>query len=735
MLPDQDNQKNLLLAIALSIAVLLGWQVFYAGPKLKEEQERRQRAQLEQTQAKKKEEPGTPKAAPGVAPKVQPGAAPPAATAAEDEVTRSQAIKRSERVQIDTPSLKGSIALTGGRIDDLVLSKYHETVDPKSPDVVLFSPSGAPNPYYAEYGWAAAPGTAQPLPDRDTKWRLEKGSVLTQNSPVTLVWDNGQGLVFRRTISVDADYLFTVVDSVENKTPATLALAPYALISRHGTPQTLGYYILHEGPIGVLGEAGLKEMHYADLLKEGGTKTFKATGGWLGITDKYWAAAIVPDQKTPYDATFSGTKGAKDRYQTSYLLETAPVAPGGRSETTSHLFAGAKQVALVEAYQAQLGAKNFDLLIDWGWFWFFTKPLYQLLHWLSHVLGNYGLAILATTVIVKAAFFPLANKSYESMAKMKKLQPEMEKLRERFKDDRAKQQQELMALYKAQKINPMAGCLTILLQIPVFFALYKVLFITIDMRHAPFFGWIKDLSAPDPTSVFNLFGLLPYQPPDILHVGLWPLIMGMTMFVQMQLNPQQPDPIQQKIFTWMPVMFTFMLASFPSGLVIYWAWNNILSLIQQHTIMKKNGTEIHLWKNLGFDKWAGVLQGAGGGGSGGGSGSGSGGGIGSGSVGAAVKDGIAKLRERIAPVARSASTPRGPARDADDIADGPHARRMTREQALRALGLERDASDIEIDDALGRVERNGKTGPNGSGQAIAARINEAREVLRGKEGS
>jgi YidC/Oxa1 family membrane protein insertase len=732
MLPDQDNQKNLLLAIALSIAVLLGWQVFYAGPKLKEEQERRQRVQTEQTQAKKKQEPGT--TAPAAAPDARPGTAPTAGPAAVQEMSRPDAIRKSDRIQIDTPSLKGSIALTGGRIDDLVLSKYHETTDPKSPDVVLFSPSGAPNPYYAEYGWVPAAGTTPQLPNSQTVWRAESGGPLTPSSPVTLVWDNGQGLVFRRTISVDADYLFKVVDSVENKTASAVSLFPYALISRHGTPHTLGYYILHEGPIGVIGEDGLKEIHYADLLKEGGTKTFKKeTGGWLGITDKYWAAALIPNQKVSYDATFSGEKAARDRYQTSYLLESAPIPPGGRSETTSHLFAGAKQVALVEAYQAQLGAKNFDLLIDWGWFWFFTKPLYQLLHWLSHVLGNYGLAILATTVIVKAAFFPLANKSYESMAKMKKLQPEMEKLRERFKDDRVKQQQELMALYKAQKINPMAGCLPIALQVPVFFALYKVLFITIDMRHAPFFGWIKDLSAPDPTSLFNLFGLLPFQAPDFLHVGLWPLIMGVTMFVQMQLNPQQPDPIQQKIFTWMPVLFTFMLASFPSGLVIYWAWNNILSLIQQHTIMKKNGAEIHLWKNLGLDKWAGALQGASRGGGSNSGGGGIGGGVGN--IGAALKEGIGKLRERLALPARSASPAPERSTKTSDLAGELQSRRMTREQALQTLGLEPDASDIEIDAALGRAERNRQPGPNGSGQAIAARINEAREVLRGKESS
>jgi len=384
-------------------------------------------------------------------------------------------------------------------------------------------------------------------------------------------------------------------------------------------------------------------------------------------------------------------------------------------------------VALLEAYQEKLQAKNFNLMIDWGWFWFITQPLYKLLHWLSQALGNYGLAVLATTVLVKAAFFPLANKSYESMAKMKKLQPEMEKIRERFKEDRVKQQQELMALYKNEKINPMAGCLPIALQIPVFFALYKVLFVTIDMRQAPFFGWIKDLSAPDPTSLFNLFGLLPYHVPDMLHVGAWPLVMGMTMWVQMQLNPQQPDPVQQKIFNWMPVVFTFMLASFPSGLVIYWAWNNVLSLLQQYTIMRKNNTEVHLWKNLGADKWKARLAAA------------------KGLDVGKIKGHIASVSSRLPPSV-SRVLQRGDGKDAKSGTSGKvgaaraanEARRetMTREQALRTLGLETGATEKEIDAALAEEEtKRRRGGLNGSDHAIAARIDAARDILRGKEGS
>jgi len=460
-------------------------------------------------------------------------------------------------------------------------------------------------------------------------------------------------------------------------------------------------------------------------LKEGGTKTFKQTGGWLGMTGKYWGSALIPNQKTAYDAKISGTKGAREYFQTDFLMAGVPIPAGGQASSTSNLFAGAKQVALLEAYQEKLQAKNFDLLIDWGWFWFITKPLYKLLHWLSQALGNYGLAILATTVLVKGAFFPLANKSYESMAKMKKLQPEMEKIRERFKEDRVKQQQELMALYKNQKINPMAGCLPIALQIPVFFALYKVLFVTIDMRQAPFFGWIKDLSAPDPTSLFNLFGLLPYHVPDMLHVGVWPLIMGMTMWVQMQLNPQQPDPVQQKIFNWMPVIFTFMLASFPSGLVIYWAWNNVLSLLQQYTIMRKNNTEVHLWKNLGADKWKARLQ-------------------------AAKGLDVGKIKGHLAsasgnlPQSMSKALKRDDGKGANDnkkvgaarAANEARRETMTREQALRALGLEPDASEKDIDAALAEQElKRQRGGLNGSDHAIAAKIDAAREILRGKEGA
>jgi YidC/Oxa1 family membrane protein insertase len=451
-----------------------------------------------------------------------------------------------------------------------------------------------------------APGTTVKVPTSETVWRQEGGNKLTPQTPVNLTWDNGEGLVFRRTITIDNDYMFKVADEVRNAGSAPATLYPYARVYRYGTPPTQGFYILHEGPIGVFGELGLKEPTYADVQKDGGSLKFeKAVNGWVGITDKYWAAALVPPATAPFTGNLTGIKktaAQSEAYQTDYLLDGITVAPGATAQTSGHLFAGAKEVHVIDGYRDALGIKQFDLLVDWGWFYFITKPLFKLMSWLTQLLGNYGLAILATTVIVKLAFFPLANKSYASMAKMKKLQPEMEKIREAHKDDKVRQQQEMMELYKKQQINPAAGCLPVLLQIPVFFALYKVLFVTIDMRHAPFFGWIKDLSAPDPTSIFNLFGLLPFITPDFLTVGAWPIIMGITMFIQMQLNPQQPDPLQQQIFNWMPVIFTFLLASFPAGLVIYWAWNNVLSLLQQYWIMRKNGTEVHLWKNLGFER-------------------------------------------------------------------------------------------------------------------------------------
>ncbi len=594
-----DDTKNMMLAVALAMAVLFGWQYFYAGPEMRAQQEKMLLEKKLAEQAKAANPTAADPSAPAGA--AQPGVSA-AAAPAVPAATRDEALARSPRLAIETPSLKGSIALKGGLIDDLTLVKHHETVDPKSPNVILLSPLSGPDAYFAEYGWQAKGPAASSVPNSDTVWKAETTGTLTPAAPAKLSWDNASGLIFHRTISVDADYMFKITEEVENKTSSDVALTPYARLYKFGKPKTTGYAVLHEGLIGVPGEAGLIEVPYATALKEPGPKSYEAkTGGWIGITDKYWASALIPDQASPFVAVMEGrasSAGHSELYTAEYSRPEVVVAAGQRQSIEGQLYAGAKQVKVVEAYETTHNIKLFNKLIDWGWFHFFTRPLNHLLDWLYQILGNFGLAILAVTVLVKAAFYPLANKSYESMAKMKKLQPQMEALREKYKDDKQRQQQEVMKLYQTEKINPLAGCLPVLIQIPVFFALYKVLFISIDMRHAPFYGWIKDLSAADPTSLFNLFGLLPFTPPDFLHVGVWPILMGITMFVQMQLNPPQPDPIQQKMFSYMPLMFTFLLGSFPAGLVIYWAWNNLLSIAQQYYISQKAGADIHLFDNM-----------------------------------------------------------------------------------------------------------------------------------------
>lgn len=601
----KEDNRNLLLAITLSVVVLLGWQFFYGVPQM--EKQRQIAQQNQQTQTQNVPAGSTSVPAPGAAPgqptsAAAPGAAVPATPAVE---TREQALARSPRVKIDTPKIIGSIALTGARIDDISLRAYHETVDPKSPNIVLLSPLGGPNAYYSDFGWVAAPGSNVALPSPTTVWTAS-GQALTPAQPLTLTWDNGQGLLFKRTISVDDNAMFSIRDDVENKGSAPVTLFPFGQVVRHGKPATLGYYVLHEGLIGNLGEQGLQEFTYDHVDKEpalsAGTtgKVWKdVVGGFVGITDKYWAAAVVPDQTRKYEGRYSSVQtGASRTYQADFLGEAVTIAPGASIASTGRLFAGAKEVAAIDGYEKNLGIKRFELLIDWGWFYFITKPLFFVMDWIYKHVGNFGIAILIVTLLLKGLFFPLANKSYASMAKMKALQPEMVAIRERYADDKMKQQQALMELYKTQKINPLAGCWPVLLQIPVFFALYKILFITIEMRHAPFFGWIKDLAAPDPTNLFNLFGLLPFTPPPFLHLGIWPIIMGITMFIQMKMNPEPPDPVQKMMFTWMPVFFTFLLGSFPAGLVIYWSWNNLLSVLQQGYIMRRQGVKIELFDNL-----------------------------------------------------------------------------------------------------------------------------------------
>ncbi|MDB5651925.1 MAG: 60 kDa inner rane insertion protein [Hyphomicrobiales bacterium] len=603
------EQKNLFVAIGLSLMVLIGWNYFYGVPTVDKSRQVNQQIQARQDS-------GVPPnavtpASPAANPE-NPGLTPPGTVQGQAEPvqvarSREQALALSPRITIDTPALTGSIALRGARIDDVSLKNYRETTDPKSPLIVLLSPTGAPEPYYAEMGFVGAPGSTTPLPNAETLWTAQS-QTLGVGKPVDLTWDNGKGLIFHRTISLDDHYMFTVKDSVENKGGEPVTMFPYALVSRHGKPVTSGYAVLHEGMVGIVGDSRVVEITYDGIEKETkATKLMEGTSGWLGFTDKYWATAIVPEQDAPFKARFSaaGAPGAQRIYQTDLLEDAHVIQPNSTADvTTTRVFAGAKEVQTIDAYQATLGIKNFDLMIDWGWFYFITKPLFRLIDTIYKFVGNFGLAILIVTVLVKGVFFPLANRSYLSMAKMKAAQPEMTLIRERYADDKQKQQQELMELYRREKINPVAGCLPVVVQIPVFFALYKVIFITLEMRHAPFFGWIHDLSAPDPTNLFNLFGLLPFDPTHLpvighfLAIGVWPLIMGFSMFIQMKMNPEPSDPVQKQMFTWMPVLFTFMLGTFPAGLVIYWTWNNTLSVAQQYLIMRRSGVKVELWDNL-----------------------------------------------------------------------------------------------------------------------------------------
>jgi YidC/Oxa1 family membrane protein insertase len=586
-----ENNRNFILAIVLSIGVLFAWQYFFV-PKP------HQGAGTPPAEQQQQVEQGPPQPQGGG--EVSPGGAPQPGAAVAATLTREEALAQSPRIAIDTPSLKGSIALKGGRIDDLTLKDYRETVEPASPHVVLLSPAGGPHAYYTEHGWVAEAGKDVSVPGPDTLWTAEAQGPLTPSSPLTLTYDNGKGLKFTRTIALDDKYMFTVDDTVANTGSDSVTLYPYALVSRHETPHVQGFYILHEGLIGVVDDGGLEEISYKKAIANP-PAIFKSQHGWLGITDKYWATVVIPEQGKAFDAKFAGTQSeGRDRFQTDYLMAPLSLAPGETGEAKGNVFAGAKEVNLVDGYAEKYGIPKFDLLIDWGWFYFLTKPLFFAIDFFYKLVGNFGVAILIVTLCIKLVLFPLANKSYVSMSKMKKLGPEMQRIKERYEDDRARQQQAMMELYKKEKVNPASGCLPILVQIPIFFALYKVLFVTIEMRHAPFFGWIKDLSAPDPTSVFNLFGLISWDPPHFLMIGVWPLIMGCTMWVQMKLNPAPPDPVQQKIFAWMPVFFTFLLASFPAGLVIYWAWNNTLSVIQQSVIMSRQGVKIELWDNIGL---------------------------------------------------------------------------------------------------------------------------------------
>lgn len=551
-----NDQKNVIIAFVLSMGVLLGYNYFVETPKAKQQTELA---------------------------KVSTAQTPVEIQKVDELIPRAQALEVGSRIKVTAPKISGSINLTGARFDDISLIDYHETTDPKSPNISLLSPKKSKHAYFVDFGWISGT-TNQPMPTVDTVWKTSN-SELTDKQPITLTWNNGHGLTFVRTISIDPEYMFTVSDKVENKSSETVKLNAYGQITRIGKPQTGGYYILHEGPIGVL-NGKLVEVDY-DKLKDKGPQEHPSTGGWLGITDKYWLVSLIPDQKTAYlDKFKEQTINGVDRYLAESISPEYDVTAGQSLSITQHLFAGAKKLKLLDAYEEKLGFDKFDLAIDFGWFYFLTKPLFYVLDYLYKLLGNIGLAILVLTVFFKAAMFPLANKSYRSMSRMKALQPKMEALKQRYGDDKMRLNQELMELYKKEKINPMAGCLPMLIQAPVFFCLYKVLFVTLEMRHAPFYGWIHDLSAPDPTSVFNLFGLLSFTPPSFLMIGAWPLIMGATMMLQQKLSPQPADPAQAKAMMIMPIMMTVLLASFPAGLVIYWAWNNVLSIVQQWWIMR-----------------------------------------------------------------------------------------------------------------------------------------------------
>ena len=587
-----ENNRNFFITIALSVLILTLWQVFYMNPRVESQ---RETARIEaERQAKTTPAAGTT----GTQTPAQPGAVPSLpGTDGATPAGREQALAATSRVKIDTPSLEGSINLTGARLDDLKLKRYRLTVDNNSPEIELLNPSALPNGYYAELGFVGNEATGK-VPSPDTVWTVDGNATLTPTTPVTLAYTNDKGLTFKRTISVDANYMFKVSDTVQNTGSAAVSLSNYGRVTRFDKPSTPSIYVLHEGLIGVTGSEGLQEHKYASVEKDKQYVPGKSTDGWLGITDKYWAVTLVPTEKQPFQPRFAYFDDGRPRYQSDFLTDPITVEPGQSTTVESLIFAGAKEVSKINAYEKDLDIRRFDLLIDWGWFSFFTKPMFWLIDTLYKFFGNFGLAILATTVIVKAIFFPLANKSYKSMANMKKVQPKMLEIREKYADDKMKQQQAMMELYKTEKINPIAGCWPVLIQIPVFFALYKVLYVTIEMRHAPFFGWIHDLAAPDPTSLLNLFGLLPFATPAMLHIGIWPLLMGVTMFLQMRMNPAPPDPTQAAIFNWMPVIFTFMMAGFPAGLVIYWAWNNLLSILQQGAIMKRQGAKIELWDNL-----------------------------------------------------------------------------------------------------------------------------------------
>lgn len=561
------DTKNVLMAVILSTMIIVGWQVFVVDPDLKKEKATTTIQQKDTQQSNASS--GKP-TAPSLSAKTK---------APEKTISRADALNQEKRIILENGKLKGSISLKGALIDDITFKVYKETLDKNSKLVTLLHPKQIKQGYFLESGWASADNLK--VPDNNSLWKLRKNSVLTSKTPIELEWDNQNGLVFMKKIELDDQYLFKITESVQNNTKAPLNLFHYSQITRKEKPQVQNFYILHEGMVGVINE-NLQEQKYDDIKEK--NQKYQGNKGWVGITDKYWLTAIVPEKNKSFNAEFV----YEDSYKANFILtDPTTINPGATASSSTQVFVGAKEVVAVDGYAETAGINKFDLAIDWGWFYFFTKPLFFIIEFFFKLTGNFGVAIILLTAAIRILFFPLANYSFASMAKMKALQPEMTRLKDLYKDDKQKIQAEMMALYRKEKINPVSGCLPMLIQIPFFFAIYKMLFVTLEMRQAPFFGWIQDLSAPDPTSLFNLFGLIPWDPPSFLVIGVWPILMGVTMWMQQKLNPAPTDPIQAKIFAFFPLFLTVMLASFPSGLVVYWTVNNVLTMAQQYIIIKK----------------------------------------------------------------------------------------------------------------------------------------------------
>jgi YidC/Oxa1 family membrane protein insertase len=599
----EDQNRNLILATVLSMVVILVWFVLFPPPEVPEDPNALPQGDTTLSQE------GAPGDDIALTP---PAAGTDTAPAMTDTEMTEVALDEAARIEIETDELVGSVSLRGGRIDDLSLVQYNETLEDDSPIVRLLAPTGGAEPYYALYGWAPAGDLGfDDVPGADTPWQVESGDRLTPESPVTLVWDNGSGLIFRRTITVDNNFMFSVTQDVENTTGAEVRLAPYGIVARHGLPDDLqNFFILHEGVVrksdGQLDEISydnVTDLDFVERERSQAEVVQVAENGWIGFTDKYWMTTLIPGDGQPFTSV-TRYVASSDIYQTEARLPVVTVAPGSTGQVSTQLFAGAKEWETIRDYQNEGGIDRFVDSIDWGWFYFLTKPMFWLLHNLNVAIGNMGLAIIALTFIVKAVLFPLAYKSYASMARMRELQPEMEKIKERAGDDRQKMQQLMMELYKKEKVNPASGCLPILLQIPIFFSLYKVIFVTLELRHAPFFGWLQDLSTPDPSSIINLFGLLPYAAPDpqsilsLIFIGVLPILLGISMWLQQKLNPQPTDPTQAAIFAWLPWVFMFMLGGFASGLLIYWIANNLITFAQQYIIMKRHGYTPDLFGNI-----------------------------------------------------------------------------------------------------------------------------------------